>query len=428
MLSTDRVGVRTWRRTGRHDGAMTESPAILKARTGADPLAMLPLLAGGPLSPGIAIAPFSGNRTPAVLRHPLPRTAKRSELQAIAGALLGMISKLGGCDAVAIAIYTDDPFDVALDTWTELEKALVERFLTAGFGVKDTFCVASDGWACFGELEKRELGEITDSPLNRQWAKDVPPSRVFDGTLPGTDAAVVAEVQRTLDELTLGFRVDAFGIAHPYDAADPISLLEQALEIGADGVGPQRLAELVLAVQREGDFDRVVTQVCLGPDRAADVWAATLALREKAARRGRQPIELMLRERRRRESKQNLEIGRLLTGLECSRPDDARVRAAIEVLARATAHAPRDLRPTTLCVLAWLHWALGLGTSAGRLLQAASDIDPHHDLTAIVHAIIVAVMVPHWTLTRDLRDATAECDADVMSGNRGDHRARRRRD
>lgn len=401
---------------------MTDTPIIVKASTCADLLAMLPLLAGGPIPPGIAIAPFAGKRTPAVLRHPLPRTTNASELKAIAGTLLGMISKLGGCDAVAIAIYADDDFEVALDKYSELEHVLLKRFLTAGFNVKDTFCVASDGWSCFDEGDRRELTELTDSPVAQGWLNDADTRRVLDGTLPRTDPVVAANVHLSLNESVLGIRVDAFGIAREYDAPDPIDLLERALADGADSLGPERLAALVLACQREGDFDRVVTQVCLGPERAAEVWAETLARRDEAVRRGVRPTDLMRREPR---SQQNSEIGELLVGLDGPRPDMARIEVAIDVLARAASHAPVDFRPTLLCMLAWLHWSLGLGTCAGRLLEAASGIDPRHELPAIVNAITLAVMLPHWTLDRDLRDAVGDDGTSRLPPNRADRRMRR---
>ena len=162
-----------------------------------------------------------------------------------------------------------------------------------------------------------------------------------------------------------------------------------------------------------------------GPGRAAEVWAATLAVREEAARRGEQPIDVMLREHRRRVSKQN-EIGDLIAGLDGSPPDSTRVRTAIGVLSRAAAHAPIDHRPTLLCVLAWLHWALGLGTCAGRLLDSAFRIDPHHELTALVNAITLAVVLPHWVLDRDLRDETADGGDGERPSNRADRRRRRR--
>src|SRR5215207_4387014 len=116
---------------------MTDSPTIVKARNAADLLAMLPHLANGALSRGIAIAPFAAKRTPSVLRHPLPRSGTTFELRGIAATLLGMISRLGGCDAVLIAIYADEEFSVALDEHSELAQVLRERFRSAGFGVLD---------------------------------------------------------------------------------------------------------------------------------------------------------------------------------------------------------------------------------------------------------------------------------------------------
>lgn len=385
---------------------MTDSPTIITARTGADLLAMLPLLAGGPIRSSIAIAPFAGKRTPGVLRHALPATGETREMQAIAGALLGMISRLGGCDGVAIAIYTDESFDTALAAHTELEEILRTRFLSAGFAVKDTFCVAADGWACFDERERRELSEIDDGPvIGDRFPGDEPRHRL-DGSLPRTDPALAAHVSVTLDELDLGFRTDAFGAVHLYDLPDPIALLEAALEEEPNRLGAESLAEIVLCHQYEGDFDRTITQVCLGSGRAADVWAKILDTRRRAAQNGEEPIDLMLRERRRGGQPSGDEIGGLLTGVSGTTPDAARVHAAIAVLSRAAAHAPMLDRPTLLCVLAWLHWALGRGSAAGTLLETANRIDPSHELTLIISHVVRTVTLPAWLLDRDLRELT----------------------
>jgi len=402
---------------------MTDSPTIIKAKTTADLLAMLPQLAGGPLPPGIAIASFAGRRTPSVLRHPLPRTVRTPELQAIAASLLGMISKLGGCDAVAIVVYTDEPFDVALSKYTELEQILLRRFVTAGFGVKGTFCVAADGWTCFDERDRHDLSEIDDSPLNKECTQRPETGHPLDGSLPRTDPALAVRVNLALDELDLGFRVDSFGGAHPYSLPDPIAVLESALQREPDMIGPESLAELILCHQHEGDFDRTITQICLGPDRAAEVWANTLAIREQAASLGEQPIELMLRERRRRGGQGNDEVGDLLTGLDGPAPDEERVRRAHAVLSHAVAHAPTSDRPTLLCALAWLHWAMGRGTGAGKLLEAASRADPGHELTRIIRHVTLAVAVPHWLLDRDLRELTD----DTGPGTATNRVSRRRR-
>jgi hypothetical protein len=59
-----------------------------------------------------------------------------------------------------------------------------------------------------------------------------------------------------------------------------------------------------------------------------------------------------------------------------------------------------------LCTLAWLHWALGMGSAAGRLLSRAADIEPEHELTALVNTLVVAFTLPSWVLDRDLREST----------------------
>ena len=144
--------------------------------------------------------------------------------------------------------------------------------------------------------------------------------------------------------------------------------------------------------------------------------------RVRSARLGEQPIELMLRERRRR-APGNDEVAEL-SGLKGPRPDVARVETAIAVLGRTAAHVPLERRPTLLCALAWLHSSIGLGTCADRQLETSSTIDPHHELTAIINAITLTVVLPAWVLDRDLKEATETADEQRQGPNRA---ARRRR-
>ncbi|WP_426320147.1 DUF4192 family protein [Microbacterium sp. E-13] len=385
---------------------MTDAPTIVKASSPADLLAVLPFLAGGPIPPGIAIAPFAGRRTPAVLRHDLPSRETTAEYQSVASRLLGMVSRLGGCDGVAIAIYTDDPVDVALHRFAELEQHLLSRFRSGGFVVIDTFCVGSDGWACFDERTRRPLSEIAQSPAGLTAALDVQAESCLNGTLPKTDAPLASRVAIALADLRHGARADAFGRLVPSPLADPIDAFERMLTDDSAGTGAHRLAELIATLQTEGDYDRVLVQAALGPDRAADHWAKTLDRRRRAAALGTTPFQLMQREARRRPHRREHEVGELLCGQGRLRPDRARLRRAAEIISFATAHAPRDDRPTMLCVLAWLHWALGMGSSAGRLLTSAAAIRPEHELTALLNTLTVAFTLPSWVLDRDLRHGT----------------------
>lgn len=385
---------------------MTDSPTILRASTGADLLALLPYLAGGPITRSVAIVPFVGRRTPAVVRYPLPDDLSATALAAIATHLVGTVSRLGGCDAVAIAIYADEKFDVALPRYATFERTLLQQFLAAGFSVHDTFCVAGDGWSPFDEAHQRNLNEIAASPLHRAVPDAVRQERHPDGRLPQSDPDLAQNVAMTLLEFSDGYRVDAFGRLHAHVPPHPVDTLENALIADPGILGAEGLAALVLDVQTEGDFDRTVVQVMLGPDRARETWEGTLQRRRIAAQRGEAPIDLMLREHRRRGPDRWEDVADLLAGLAGPQPDVARIRTAIEVLGRAAAHAPSDYRPTVMSVLAWLHWAIGLGSCTARLLEESSRIDPRHDLTSIVRAITLAVMLPAWVAERDLRDDT----------------------
>ncbi|WP_214443646.1 hypothetical protein, partial [Mycobacterium tuberculosis] len=64
------------------------------------------------------------------------------------------------------------------------------------------------------------------------------------------------------------------------------------------------------------------------------------------------------------------DIGRVFLGCGAA-PDPERLRTALGAVRSAAARAPRGARPGPLTVAAWLSWALGRATHAGRYLDMA---------------------------------------------------------
>ena len=81
---------------------------------------------------------------------------------------------------------------------------------------------------------------------------------------------------------------------------------------------------------------------------------------------------------------------------EGPRPDVDRVEAAILLLGYLGASAPRSARVPILTMLAWLHWALGRSSVAGKFVELALAIAPDYSLAEIIGGMLAAGRLPEW--------------------------------
>jgi hypothetical protein len=78
------------------------------------------------------------------------------------------------------------------------------------------------------------------------------------------------------------------------------------------------------------------------------------------------------------------------------RPDPWRVENGIVVLRTLVSRLDDSSRPPLLCMLAWLSWALGQGSVAGRYIDEAARIDPGYGMTEVLSTLISNGMMPEW--------------------------------
>lgn len=382
---------------------MTDSPTVIKVSTHADLLAMLPGLAGMPLRNSIAIAPFMGKRTPAVIRMDLPPRDDPDGFKRVASVLLGYASKMKECDGVAIAIYTDDAFPDAFDSWFGLQDQLVERFDSAGFHIMASLCVAEDGWAPFDEQPPpggHPLSLIEESPAGMHDAPHVDVGK----PLPDPDPALARAVETALvDLLEFGEERTGLGLYRPAELPEPVEFLERALDAGPTDLSAAALARLIALIRTEGDVDRTVLQIAFGRDVGAESWKNTLAVRELARANGEEPFEYRLREARAGTRGSNTDrFGGMLCGQTEILPSPGRIEEGIALLSHVAAHCPVVDRLFVQCALAWLHWARGMGSIAGGLLDDIARIHPRHSLAGVFQTIFSAVPLPEWVFNRPI--------------------------
>lgn len=93
------------------------------------------------------------------------------------------------------------------------------------------------------------------------------------------------------------------------------------------------------------------------------------------------------------------EVGEVFLGRGPA-PDTERLLCALVAMREAAARAPRLARPAPLTVAAWLSWALGRASHAGRYLELVREIDPHYSLAALLETMIGGAMLPEWAFRR----------------------------
>jgi hypothetical protein len=81
---------------------------------------------------------------------------------------------------------------------------------------------------------------------------------------------------------------------------------------------------------------------------------------------------------------------------EGPRPDVARVELAISLMKRVIERAEDRRRPALLCILAWLNWALGMSSIAGRHIDEALAINPDYGMAQLQLTILGNGILPAW--------------------------------
>jgi hypothetical protein len=78
------------------------------------------------------------------------------------------------------------------------------------------------------------------------------------------------------------------------------------------------------------------------------------------------------------------------------RPDADRIKRGIQLLLTVVSRAEDTERLAPLCMLAWLNWALGRGSRAGRYIDEARTIDPTYGMAELLDAMLSNGMLPEW--------------------------------
>ena len=373
--------------------------AIVKAHNAADFLALVPYLLGFHPRDSVVLVAFCGNRTRGAMRFDLPKTDAALACKRIATTMIGMLCKLPEVDALVPVVFTDDRF-VAPVPYRPFIEVLIRRAELAGFLVRDALCVASDGWGSYLDDDcppaGHPLDEISASDVGERVPSDAREALGALGALgdvthgaviPEADSGArdrVAGLLRHFEELIQARADEAMRLdesdaildsSHAPSVTVP-ALIESALALEPPHLGDRGVAVFLWLLQLPTIRDAVVLQFAFGE-----------AMGAKALRGNEDFV--------RGDDRGARESAALLLG-DGPRPDLRRITAGITVLTAVTALAPKSARPAPLCVLAWLHWALGRGSVAGLLVEQALTIDPEYGFATLLLAMLDAGRLPDW--------------------------------
>ncbi|WP_341946447.1 DUF4192 family protein [Microbacterium sp. LWH11-1.2] len=365
---------------------------VLRASDSTDFLRVVPALAGFTPRQSIVLLPFRGTRTYGAMRLDLPDDG--ISLEEYADAAVGLVSRVEGTDAVALVVYTDAEAHPTRDGLVLPFAVEVDELLgcaeDAGLRVVDALCVTPAGWSSY-LVDEPVIGLLSDIGTSPALPSegDVSGDQFAGVDLPPSDLAEKERVGRALLELTemlcldrcgaLTGRENPMAIAALVMLEDVPAFFESVLRTPED-LPPFATAALLWSLNRPLLRDVAIAQ-----------WATDLAggMRTLAAQLAFAGSGTTVPD----------DLGQVFLGRGPA-PDLDRLRLALSVVRRAAAQAPRAYRPAPLTAAAWLSWALGRSTHAGRYLEMVRDIDPQYGLAALLETMIGGALLPEWAFRR----------------------------
>lgn len=366
---------------------------VLRATDSAAFLGIVPSLAGFTPRRSIVLLPFHGSRTEGAMRLDLPHEG--IDLEAYADAAVGLVSRVAGTEAMAAVVYTDEEGQATPDGLVLPHAVAVDELLgcaeEAGLRVVDALCVTPGGWSSYIEDAPvlRPLTQIPSPPEVPASVGDVSGDQSAGAELPRVDLAEKERVGRAA--LELAALLDQEGTGRVTGRENP--QLIAALVLLEDV--PAFFESVLAAPDTLPPFATATLLWCLARPMLRDVAIAQWATDQAGGARALEAQTVFA------ESGGMIpdEVGRVFLG-QGPAPDVDRLRLALSVVRAAAARAPRASRPAPLTAAAWLSWAQGRATHAGRYLAMVREIDPDYSLAALLETMIGGAVLPEWAFQR----------------------------
>ncbi|WCM55931.1 DUF4192 family protein [Microbacterium sp. EF45047] len=367
---------------------------ILHATDAAELLGLVPSLAGFTPRQSLVLLPFRGRRTHGALRVDLPDPDVDPD--EFADAAIELVDRIGGVDALALVVYTDEePLstpDGPLLPQLALAESLLDAADDAALRIVEALCVTPGGWGDYrdDEPELHPLDGIPTAPAV-PGVGDVSGDQLAGAALPPSDLAETERVGRALADLCTVLQRERRGAWVPGPEENPQALaaavmlddvpaFAEAVLESPDDLPPFACAALLWCLNRPVFRDAIIVQWATDAAFGTRALAAQLAFADAG-------------------STVPDDVGEVFLG-RGARPDPDRLGCALSVARRAATCAPRAARPGALVAAAWLAWALGRSSHAAEYLRQALEIDPQHSMASLLRTVLAAAMLPEWTLRR----------------------------
>lgn len=357
---------------------------VMKASGSAEFLGMVPALAGYTPTRSLVVAPFTRGRCHGVLRVDIPDDPSPE----FADGMADLARRIAGTDAVAIVIYTDEQPQATHDGLLLPQSVLADLVLGAcsasSIAVVDALCVCDAGWSSYlaDHPRLRPLTEISTTAVP-------PDARPADGdqsvgaTLPRLSKGEKEQMKRAIHQLESAMDASRTGTGriHP-DAIAASALLDDV---------PSLLEDALTASKLVAPFEGASLLWLLNRPLFRDVALAQWA-RDK--RTGERTLDEQL-EHHVSGALPSEDIAVMLMGVG-TRPDPARLRAALTRMKHLAAVAPRPHRVGPLAVAAWTSWAMGRATHASSYLDALERIDRQYSFGRLLRTLFDTKPLPDW--------------------------------
>ena len=359
---------------------------VMKATSTADLLAMVPHLIGYQPRNSIVFVTFRGTRSCGAMRVDLPSSDSPRIQRRMVTTMVGMLCKIPDVDAVVIVVATDESFGESSEPPHQALAAMIERRVEqSGFELRQSLCLAADGWASYLDdhtpVGGRDLAELDQSQVAADMPGELrdelgivdPHAELLPEATEEQRAEMAGELEwlRTLMESQPDHDDDDDDDDEiPSDLLPLTDLPSFAEDVLTGDPGLEDLALFAFAVQGPPVRDQVMLQ--WASDRAAGIrlWDAP----------GFESADLMMGH------------GRL--------PDLDRMVRGIELLRTIAARVSDRQRLPMLCMLGWLNWAMGRGTLAARYVEAAVAIEPEYGMAEVLTMLLNSGMQPEWMFER----------------------------
>jgi hypothetical protein len=353
--------------------------SVVKAKNPADLLIALPRILGYTPTNSIVVQTFQSRRTAASLRVDLPPDERSAHPTAVADAIIRLISRVPGIDAVLVLIYTDEEWDRPDRLpHAAVVESIVTRMASAGLGIVDAMCCSPGAWASYLDAEHGVIDEQQTSRISTELDAAGAPHDVVGITQGAQPIASMPPEQRTeVAEAATAITHDVHERERLWEWPEASTLWSDAIESAPCDLPPAAMAALLWSIRDKEVRDCVLMFLAWGADAGDRASVDTQLLRRGVPVPSGSILETFVGDGR-------------------TAPDGLRLEGAVRLLRHLVSLAPRPWQLAPLTMLAWFEWARGQGSAAGDYLDEALSIGPGYELARLFEQLMRTGRVPDW--------------------------------